>query len=167
MPGRSTTDAIFAMRMLMEKYREWQIELYCVFIEFGREGFRQGAEKTVVVLYEKIGSITAGDSVTTVKCAAGMTEESRVEVELHQWSALGILFVLVMDRLTSEIRKEPPQTMMFADDVVLCDEIREEVGVKLERWRHTLERRGWTVSRAKTEYLCLNRDTGEAKGCKV
>ncbi|XP_063615696.1 craniofacial development protein 2-like [Penaeus indicus] len=33
MPGRSTTDAIFALRQLMEKYREGQRELHSVFID--------------------------------------------------------------------------------------------------------------------------------------
>ena len=31
MPGKGTTDAMFASRMLMEKYREDQREIYCVF----------------------------------------------------------------------------------------------------------------------------------------
>ena len=30
MPGKSTTDALFALRVLMEKYREGQKELHCV-----------------------------------------------------------------------------------------------------------------------------------------
>ena len=33
MPGKSTTDALFALRVLMEKYREGQKELHCVFVE--------------------------------------------------------------------------------------------------------------------------------------
>ena len=33
MPGRSTTDAIFAQRQLMKKYREGQRELHCEFID--------------------------------------------------------------------------------------------------------------------------------------
>ena len=33
MPGKGTTDAMFALRMLMEKYREGQIELHCVFVD--------------------------------------------------------------------------------------------------------------------------------------
>ena len=33
MPGKSTTDALFALRMLMEKYREGQQELHCVFVD--------------------------------------------------------------------------------------------------------------------------------------
>ena len=33
MPGSSTTDAIFALRQLMENYREGQRNLHCVFID--------------------------------------------------------------------------------------------------------------------------------------
>ena len=33
MPGKGTTDAMFALRMLMEKYREGQRELHCVFLD--------------------------------------------------------------------------------------------------------------------------------------
>ena len=33
MPGKETTDAMFALRMLMEKYREGQRELHCVFVD--------------------------------------------------------------------------------------------------------------------------------------
>ena len=32
-PGKSTTDALFALRVLMEKYREGQKELHCVFVD--------------------------------------------------------------------------------------------------------------------------------------
>ena len=33
MPGKSTTDALFALRVLMEKYREGQKERHCVFVD--------------------------------------------------------------------------------------------------------------------------------------
>ena len=33
MPEKETTDAMFALRMLMEKYREGQRELHCVFVD--------------------------------------------------------------------------------------------------------------------------------------
>ena len=49
MPGKGTTDAMFALRMLMEKYREGQRELHCVFVDL-----RQGTARRAVVLYEKI-----------------------------------------------------------------------------------------------------------------
>ena len=61
-----------------------------------------------------------------------------------------------MDRLTDEVRREPPWTMLFADDIVICEETREEVVRRLESWKYALERRGMKVSRLKTEYRCTN-----------
>ena len=61
-----------------------------------------------------------------------------------------------MDRMTDEIRKEAPWTMMFADDIVICSESKEHIEEKLERWRYAGERRGMEVNRRKTEYMCVN-----------
>ena len=36
MLGKSTTDALFALRVLMEKYREGQKELHCVFVDLDK-----------------------------------------------------------------------------------------------------------------------------------
>ena len=58
-----------------------------------------------------------------------------------------------MDELTKGIQDELPWCMLFADDIVLIDETREGVKGKLERWRHTLESRGFRVSRSKIEHL--------------
>ena len=46
--------------------------------------------------------------------------------------------------------------MLFVDDIVICEETREEVEQRLESWRYTLERTGIKVSRSKTKYLCVN-----------
>jgi len=55
--------------------------------------------------------------------------------------------------------------MLFADDIVLIDEIRQGVNDKLARWRHSLESRGFRVSRSKTEYLhCCFSGRVEARG---
>jgi len=43
--------------------------------------------------------------------------------------------------------------MLFADDIVLIDETRDGVNTKLERWRDTLEAKGFRLSRSKTDYL--------------
>ncbi|KAK3538516.1 hypothetical protein QTP86_006682 [Hemibagrus guttatus] len=100
-------------------------------------------------------------SRTVVKCAVGQTEEFKVEVGLHQGSALSpFLFAIVMDQLSEEVRQESPWTMMFADDIVICSESREQVEENLERWRFALERRGMKVSHSKTEYMCVNEREG-------
>ncbi|KAI5106050.1 hypothetical protein C0J45_3747 [Silurus meridionalis] len=68
--------------------------------------------------------------------------------------------MVVMERLTDEVRQKSPWTMMFADDIVICGESSEQVKKSLERWRYTLERREMKVSRSKTEYMCLNEREG-------
>ncbi|KAK3506129.1 hypothetical protein QTP70_002328 [Hemibagrus guttatus] len=98
-------------------------------------------------------------SRTVVRCAVGQTEEFKVEVGLHQRSALSpFLFAIVMDQLSEEVRQESPWTMMFADDIVICSESREQVEESL--WRFALERRGMKVNRSKTEYMCVNEREG-------
>ena len=76
---------------------------------------------------------------------------------LHQGSALSpCLFAMVMDRMADDIREEVPRTMMYADDIVICSESKEQVEETLESWRYALERRGMKVNRRKTEYMCVN-----------
>ena len=43
--------------------------------------------------------------------------------------------------------------MLFVDDIVLVDKTRAGVNAKLEFWRQTLESRGFSLRRAKTEYM--------------
>ena len=96
-------------------------------------------------------------SETVVRCAVGTTESFKVKVGLHQESALSsFLFAVIMDRLTDEVRREPPWTMLFVDDIVICKEIKEKVERRLESWKYALEKREMKVSRSKTEYLCVN-----------
>ena len=61
-----------------------------------------------------------------------------------------------MDRLTDAVKRETPWTMLFADDIVICEETMEKLERRLEFWRYALERRGMKVSRSKTKYLCVN-----------
>ena len=93
-------------------------------------------------------------ATTTVRSAAGLTEEFKAGVGLHQGSALSpFLFAIFIDRLTEDIRKDAPWDMLFADGIVLCRQNHRELDKDLEIWRNVLERRGLKVSRSKTEYL--------------
>ncbi|KAK3559454.1 hypothetical protein QTP86_013637, partial [Hemibagrus guttatus] len=108
---------------------------------------KENAEKFSQDMYER--------SRTVVRCAVGQTEEFKVEVGLHQGSALSpFLFAIVMDQLSEEVRQESPWTMMFADGIVICGESREQVEENLERWRFALERRGMKVSHIQSNGEC-------------
>ncbi|KAK3532018.1 hypothetical protein QTP86_003491 [Hemibagrus guttatus] len=84
----------------------------------------------------------------------------RVVQDMYERSRTVVRCAVVMDQLSEEVRQESPWTMMFADDIVICSESREQVKENLERWRFALERRGMKVSRSKTEYMCVNEREG-------
>ena len=58
-----------------------------------------------------------------------------------------------MDVISEEIQEETPWAMLFANDLVVCDESRERTEERLENWRGCLEEAGLKVSRAKPEHL--------------
>ena len=136
MPKKGNTDAMFALRMLMEKYRKGQRELHCVFVDLEKAYDRVPWEELwycmkksgIVEKYVQLVQDMYKESKTVLRCAIGTTESFKVKVGLHQGSALSLfLFAVIMDRLTDEVRREPLWTMLFADDIVICEETREEV----------------------------------------
>ena len=89
MPWRSTTDAIFGLRMMMEKWRS-QKELHCVFIDLEKaydrvpreelwECMRQAGVPECYV--ESIQDMCEG-ARTSVRSAAGLAEDFEVRVGL-------------------------------------------------------------------------------------
>ncbi|KAK3544376.1 hypothetical protein QTP86_010149 [Hemibagrus guttatus] len=122
----------------MEKYRDGQRELHCVFVDLEKAYDRVPREE---LWYCMRKSGVAGKYVRVVQ---DMYERSRTVVRC----------AVVMDQLSEEVRQESPWTMMFADDIVICSESREQVEENLERWRFALERRGMKVSRIQSNGEC-------------
>ncbi|KAK3570045.1 hypothetical protein QTP86_009590 [Hemibagrus guttatus] len=78
----------------------------------------------------------------------------RVVQDMYERSRTVVRCAVVMDQLSEEVRQESPWTMMFADDIVICSESREQVEENLERWRFALERRGMKVSGIQSNGEC-------------
>jgi len=92
-----------------------------------------------------------------VRTHDGTTEDFPITIGLHQGSTLSpYLFTLVLDVLTEQIQELAPRCMLFADDVVLLGESREEVNGRLETWRQALEAYGFRLSRSKMGYMECN-----------
>ena len=119
--------------------------------------------------YVKLVQDMYAGNEAVIRCTAGVTEAFSVKVSLHQGSTLSpLLFSIVMDTLVKGVQKELPWNILYADDVVLMGERRENVEEDLERWRYALERRGMKISQSKTEYLCENEmDTGQRLTMKL
>ncbi|KAK3517604.1 hypothetical protein QTP70_012959 [Hemibagrus guttatus] len=83
MPRKSTTDAIFALRILMEKYRNGQRELHCVFVDLEKAYDRVPREELwycmrksgVAEKYVRVVQDMYERSRKVVRCAVGQTEE--------------------------------------------------------------------------------------------
>ena len=95
MPGKGTTDAMFALRMLMEKYRKCQKELHCVFVDLKKAYDRVSREELwycmiksgIVEKYVRLVQDMYEGSETVVRCAVGTTQSFKVKVALHQGSS--------------------------------------------------------------------------------
>ncbi|CAK1589588.1 unnamed protein product [Parnassius mnemosyne] len=165
MPGRGTTDAIFALRQLCEKYKRVHKDLHMVFVDLEKAYDRVPREvvwwalkmKGMPGKYVRLVRAMYRASRTCVRSAAGTTGSIDVAVGLHQGSALSpYLFLLIMDALTSDLQDEAPWCMLFADDIVLVGEEGIEVQSRLTGWQRRLESVGLKISRSKTEYLCCD-----------
>ena len=64
------------------------------------------------------------------------------------------MFLLLMDALTEDVRKNVPGSM-FADDIALCGDGETDMTEYLETWRRALEDRGMRISRPKTQFMDL------------
>ena len=120
--GKCTTDAIFALRKVMEKYREGQEGLHCVFIDLEKAYDRVPTEevwkclrlKEVNEKYIRIIQDMYKNCKTKVRCAAGDADDSHAKVGLHQGSALSpFLFATIVDCMTGNIQGEAHETCYF------------------------------------------------------
>ena len=166
--GKSTVQPMFCLRMLQEKMREYQTDLHMVFVDLEKAYDTVPREliwhclrkKQVPEEYIRVIQDMYAQCTTSVNTAVGETEEVSIEVGLHQGSALSpFLFILIMDTITDDIDEDSPWTMLFADDLVLCDRDSERVEERLECWREHLEDAGLKLSRTKTEYMSPQEDS--------
>ena len=138
MPEKGTTDAMFALRMLMEKHREGQRELHCIFVDLKKayeilreELWYRMRKSGMAEKYVQLVQDMYEGSKTVVRFAIGTTESFMVKVGLHQGSALiPFLFAMVLDRLTDEVRRGPPWTMLFADDIIIWEKTKGRSGAE-------------------------------------
>ncbi|XP_057529952.1 uncharacterized protein LOC130808502 [Amaranthus tricolor] len=102
---------------------------------------------------------------TNIHTPVGMTESFPIKVGLHQGPALNsFIFTVIMEEISKSIWKTVPLCMLFADDIVLVAETKEEANSKLEECREALEVKGLRISRTKTKYLRCNYSGTESIG---
>jgi hypothetical protein len=144
MAGRSTMEAIFLIRQLMERCREQKKDMHMIFIDpekvydkVPRNAMWWALQKhKVSSKYITLIKDMYDNVVTSVQISDGDTNDFPINIGLHQGSALSpYLFALVMDEVTKAIQGDIPWCMLFANDMVLVDESRMRIDQKLELWR--------------------------------
>ena len=176
MPGRSTTDAIFILKKrIIEKHREGLKNIRMTFIDLEKsydripreDIWRCSRERNVPEKYIRLVQDMYRGCKTVVRSAALESNSFGVEVGLHQCSALSpYLFLLLMDVLTEDVRKDVPGSMIFADDIVLCGDDETDITEYLETWMRALEDRGMRISRPKPQFIDFQfgEDNGQGRG---
>jgi hypothetical protein len=144
MSERSTMEAIFLIRQVMERYREQKKDLHMIFIDvknaydkLPRNVMWWALQKhKVSSKYITLIKYIYDNIVTSAQISDGDTNNFPINIGLHQGSALNTyLFALVMDEVTRDIQGGISWCMLFADNVVLVDESRTGVDQKLKLWR--------------------------------
>ncbi|XGW34175.1 hypothetical protein V3C99_018193, partial [Haemonchus contortus] len=86
--------------------------------------------------------------------AHGQTGAIDVTVGVHQGSALSpFLFLLTMDVITEELVDGPLKTILYADDIALIAESKEELQDNLQKWQKVLAENGLRLNVKKTKFL--------------
>ena len=92
------------------------------------------------------------DCKTAVSVAGELSSSFSLIVGIHQGSTLSpLLFIMVMNVLTEDVRDDPLMELLYAADLVLCGESLNEVIDKNGRWKNAVEGKSLRVIVDKAE----------------
>jgi hypothetical protein len=81
---------------------------------------------------------------------------------MHQGSALSpFLFVVVMDVVSESVAREELWEMLYADDLCILAESKEDMENRVREWQEVLERNGLKVNERKTEVMVCSKKASE------
>ena len=161
-PGVGTTDAIFVIRTLCEKYREGNKPLDMVFVDLEKVYdtvprevlWRCMRKRNIPEGYIRLVQDMYQGATTRVKCKRGISEQFEVGIGLHQGSALSpFLFIMLVDTISQDVRTELPWELLYADDLAIIDITSTDTQNRLESWQKVLTDYGLKINVAKTEHL--------------
>ena len=161
-PGRGTTDAIFVVRQLQEKYLAVNNRLYMAFVNL-EKAFDCVPRKVIWLALRKLGveewivRLVQGmyaNARSQVRAGEGFSKESEVKVGVHQGSVLSpLLFIIVLEALSREFWAVVPWEDLYADDLVIIADSQEECVRRLLILKEAKEKKGLRVNAGKTKVM--------------
>ena len=161
-PGVGTTDAIFVIRTLCEKYREGNKPVDMVFVDLEKAYdtvprevlWRCMRKRNIPEGYIRLVHDMYQGATTRVKLMRGISEQFEVGIGLHQCSALSpFLFIMLVDTISQDVRTDLPWELLFADDLAIIDITSTDIQNRLESWQKVFTDNGLKINVAKTEHL--------------
>ena len=160
--GTGTTDGIFILRQIQQKYSEKKKEICHIFVDLEkafdrvtRAAIRWVLKRQLVPerLVELMMELYSG-SKSRIRAAGCELSSFEITVEVHQGSELShLLFNLVMEEARRECSRRVPWDMLYEDDIVITATSREETDQLFEEWKVSMEKRGLKVNQQKTKFL--------------
>ena len=158
MQGRDTTDAIFILRQLQEKHLVAGKPLYLAFIDL-EQAFDRVPRKVIwwsmrkLKIDEWIVRIVQS-MYKEVKVGDEYSNSFDVRVGVHQGSVLSpLLFVIVLEALSMELRTGCPWEILYADDLMVSAQSMDKLLVKMRTWRSEMEKKELRVNMSKTKLM--------------
>ena len=129
------------------------VDLEKAFDPVPREVIRSALRRKRVPEYLVNGVMSLYEGCKTAVLVYGELSSSfSLKVGLHQRSASSpLLFIMVMDGLTEDVRDVSLMELLYADDLVLCGESLNDVMDKYKRWKDAVEGKGLRVTVDKTK----------------
>ena len=157
-PGRGTTDAIFVVRQLQEKYLAANKRLYMAFIDL-EKAFDRVPRKVIWWALRKLGveewivRLVQGmyaNARSHVRVGEGYSEEFEVKVGVHQGSVLSpMLLIIVLEALSREFHSGVPWEDLYAHGhVIIAECVR-----RLLTWKEAMEKKGLRINAGKTKIM--------------
>ena len=168
-PGKGTTDAVFILRQIQERYLVKKRDLWMAFVDLEKAFDRVprdviwwalrelGVEEHIVSVIQTMYS----KARTAVKLGSGESKEFEVKVGVHQGSVLSpLLFIVVLEAISRRFNKQGlPFELLYADDLVIMAETKEELLERIRMWKRGMETKGLRVNMAKTKVLKCQSDS--------
>ena len=167
-PGRGTTDAIFIIRQLQEKFlsrkdlNDKNLTLFFVFVDL-EKAFDRVPRKVLWWAMRKVGveewimrlvQAMYNNARSRVRVGSEYSEEFEVGVGVHQGSVLSpLLFIIVLEALSGDFRVGVPWELFFADDLVIIATSLEECVERVKAWKEGLESKGLHVNMTKIKFM--------------
>ena len=161
-PCRGTTDAIFVVRQLQEKYLASSKRLCLAFVDL-EKAFDWVPRKVIWWALRKLGveewimrlvQVMYANARGRVRVGEGYSEEFAVKVGVLQGSVLSpLLFIIVLEALSWEFRSGVPREDLYADDLVSFTESLEECVRRLLPGKEAMEKKRLRVTAGKTKIM--------------